>query len=84
MVRNWRRCAARLSGYKKTKHRIDTLYQSVFQVWQRNSVLIQCTTFKAGDDRISTLTEKQKEQFEAYMSAQREVNVLTEGKMREI
>ena len=40
--------------------------------------------FMAGDDRISTLTEKQKEQFEAYMSAQREVNVLTEGKMREI
>ena len=32
MVKNWRRCAARLSGYKKTKHRIDTLYQSVFQV----------------------------------------------------
>ena len=55
-----------------------------FSFWQRNSVLIQCTTFKAGDDRISTLTEKQKEQFEAYMSAQREVNVLTEGKMREI
>jgi len=53
-------------------------------IWQRNNVLIQCTTFKAGDDRISTLTEKQKEQFEAYMSAQREVNVLTEGKMREI
>ena len=42
-------------------------------LWKRNSVLIQCTTFKAGDDRISTLTEKQKEQFEAYMSAQREV-----------
>ncbi len=38
----------------------------------------------AGDDHISTLTEKQKEQFETYMSAQREVNVLTEGKMREI
>ena len=35
-------------------------------IWQRNSFLIQCTTFKAGDDRISTLTEKQKEQFEAY------------------
>ena len=47
-------------------------------------IQIQCTTFMAGDDRISTLTEKQKEQFEAYMSAQREVNVLTEGKMREI
>ena len=40
--------------------------------------MIQCTTFKAGDDRISTLTEKQKEQFEAYMTAQREVNVLTD------
>lgn len=53
-------------------------------IWQRNSFLIQCITFKAGDDCISTLTEKQKEQFEAYISAQREVNVLTEGKMREI
>ena len=40
--------------------------------------MIQCTTFKAGDDRISTLTEKQKEQFEAYMTAQREANVLTD------
>ena len=51
---------------------------------RKKVIQIQCTTFKAGDDRISTLTEKQKEQFEAYMSAQREVNVLTEGKMREI
>ena len=33
---------------------------------------------KAGDALIGTLTEKQKEQFEAYMSAQREVNVLTD------
>ena len=33
---------------------------------------------KAGDTLISSLTEKQKEQFEAYMSAQREVNVLTD------
>ena len=35
-------------------------------------------TVKAGDDFIDTLTEKQKEQFEAYMTAQREVNVLTD------
>ena len=70
--------------YKKRNTELTHKYQTVFQVWQRNSVLIQCTTFKAGDDRISTLTEKQKEQFEAYMSAQCEVNVLTEGKMREI
>ena len=40
MVRNRRRCTARLSGYKKTKHRIDTLYQSVFQVWQRNCTFL--------------------------------------------
>jgi hypothetical protein len=33
---------------------------------------------KAGDTLLSTLTEKQKEQFEAYMSAQREINVLTD------
>ena len=32
---------------------------------------------KAGDVLLGTLTEKQKEQFEAYMTAQREVNVLT-------
>ena len=31
---------------------------------------------KAGDVLLGTLTEKQKEQFEAYMTAQREVNVL--------
>ena len=33
---------------------------------------------KAGDALLGTLTEKQKEQFEAYMTAQREVNVLTD------
>ena len=33
---------------------------------------------KAGESLIGTLTEKQKEQFEAYMTAQREVNVLTD------
>ena len=33
---------------------------------------------KAGDAFIGSLTEKQKEQFEAYMTAQREVNVLTD------
>jgi hypothetical protein len=33
---------------------------------------------KVGDALIGSLTEKQKEQFEAYMSAQREVNVLTD------
>ena len=33
---------------------------------------------KAGDSLLDTLTEKQKEQFEAYMTAQREVNVLTD------
>ena len=33
---------------------------------------------KAGDAPLDTLTEKQKEQFEAYMTAQREVNVLTD------
>ena len=33
---------------------------------------------KAGDALIGTLTEKQKEQFEDYMTAQREVNVLTD------
>ena len=32
----------------------------------------------AGDALLGTLTEKQKEQFEAYMTAQREVNVLTD------
>ena len=41
-------------------------------------------TVKAGDAFIDTLTGKQKEQFEAYMTAQREVNVLTDGKMKEI
>jgi hypothetical protein len=30
----------------------------------------------SGDALIGTLTEKQKEQFEDYMTAQREVNVL--------
>ena len=33
---------------------------------------------KAGDELIGTLTEKQKEMFEDYMTAQREVNVLTD------
>jgi len=33
---------------------------------------------KAGDALIGALTEKQKEQFEAFMTAQREVNVLTD------
>lgn len=33
---------------------------------------------KAGDSLLDTLTEKQKEQYEAYMTAQREVNVLTD------
>ena len=33
---------------------------------------------KAGDALTDTLTEKQKEMFEDYMTAQREVNVLTD------
>ena len=33
---------------------------------------------KAGDALTDTLTEKQREMFEDYMTAQREVNVLTE------
>ena len=33
---------------------------------------------KAGDMLTETLTEKQKELFEYYMTAQREVNVLTD------
>ena len=33
---------------------------------------------KAGDMLTETLTEKQKELFEDYMTAQREVNVLTD------
>ena len=33
---------------------------------------------KAGDALLDTLTIKQKEQFEAYITAQREVNVLTD------
>ena len=35
-----------------------------------------CEAVKAWDALIGTLTEKQKEQFEVYMSARREVNVL--------
>ena len=33
---------------------------------------------RAGDALTDTLTEKQKEMFENYMAAQREVNVLTD------
>ena len=33
---------------------------------------------RAGDALTDTLTEKQKELFEDYMNAQREVNVLTD------
>ena len=33
---------------------------------------------RAGDALTDTLTEKQKELFEDYMTAQREVNVLTD------
>jgi hypothetical protein len=33
---------------------------------------------KLGDALTDTLTEKQKEMFEDYMTAQREVNVLTD------
>ena len=33
---------------------------------------------KVGDELTDTLTEKQKEIFEDYMAAQREVNVLTD------
>jgi hypothetical protein len=33
---------------------------------------------KAGDALTNTFTEKQKEMFEDYMTAQREVNVLTD------
>ncbi len=36
---------------------------------------------KAGDALTDTLTEKQKEMFEDYMTAQREVNVLTDCEM---
>lgn len=35
-------------------------------------------TVKAGDALTESLTEEQKELFEDYMSAQREVNVLTD------
>ena len=35
-------------------------------------------TVKAGDALIDTLTEKQKEMFEDYLTAQREVNALTD------
>ncbi|MDO4861701.1 MAG: hypothetical protein Q3984_03430 [Eubacteriales bacterium] len=35
---------------------------------------------KAGDALTDTLTEKQKEMFEEFMTAQREVNVLTDCK----
>ena len=33
---------------------------------------------KTGDALLGTLTEKQKEQFEAYMTARREINVVTD------
>ena len=33
---------------------------------------------KAGDTLTASLTEQQKELFEAYMTAQREVNILTD------
>jgi len=33
---------------------------------------------KIGDALLGTLTEKQREQFEAYMTAQRKVNMLTD------
>ena len=33
---------------------------------------------KVGDELTDTLTEKQKEMFEDYMAAQREVNMLTD------
>ena len=33
MVRNWRRCAARLSEYKKRNTELTHKYQTVFQVW---------------------------------------------------
>lgn len=33
---------------------------------------------KAGDALTDTLTEKQREMFEEYMTAQREVNILTD------
>ena len=36
---------------------------------------------KAGDALTDTLTEKQKEMFEDYITAQREVNVLTDCEM---
>ena len=39
---------------------------------------------KTGDALTDGLTERQKELFEDYMTAQREVNVLTESRMREI
>ena len=32
-------------GIKKRNTELTHKYQTVFQVWQRNSVLIQCTTF---------------------------------------
>ena len=37
---------------------------------------------RAGDALTDTLTEKQKELFEDYMTAQREVNVLTDCDLR--
>ena len=39
---------------------------------------------KAGDALTSTLAEKQKGKFEDYMTAQREVNVLTSRPIKEI
>ena len=50
------------------------------RMFKRNSQYAKALdeTVKAGDAFIDTLTEKQKEQFEAYITAQREVNVLTD------
>lgn len=48
--------------------------------FKRNSLYAKALDdlMKAGDALSDTLTEKQKEMFEDYMTAQREVNVLTD------
>ncbi len=48
--------------------------------FKRNSQYVKALDdlVKAGDALTDTLTEKQKEMFEDYITAQREVNVLTD------
>ena len=65
-VRHWKLCLGDIHPNERSFKKDNQYFRVLNEV------------VKAGDILIGTLTEKQKEEFEAYMIAQRDVNVLTD------